>query len=294
MQTKGIKNWLLFITLSLIWGSSFILMKKGLQAGLSAYQVAALRVFSAALVLLPVALKVVQRIPKNQLGYFALSGFCGSFIPAFLFVLAETKVDSSLAGALNALTPIFVIIIGALFFNSKTTMVKIIGVAIAVIGCGLLTFFGAQNNANNHGNASWLHILMVIVATLFYGLNVNLLSKYLKGFASLQVAAVSFMFLLLPALFILLATGVQKNLHNSAFLYGTLYACVLGVIGTSVATVLFFILLKSAGGLFASMVTYGIPFVAIGWGIYFGEVVLPTQIFALLVILTGVFIASKK
>jgi drug/metabolite transporter (DMT)-like permease len=125
-------NWTLFIVLSFIWGSSFVLMKEGMQV-LSPYQVAALRILSAGVVLIPFTFRAIKQVPKNKLGLVALSGILGSFIPAFLFCMAETKIDSSLAGILNALTPFFTILVGIAFFELKAERKKIIGIIIVFV-----------------------------------------------------------------------------------------------------------------------------------------------------------------
>ena len=116
MDNKFI-HWVIFCLLALIWGSSFILMKEGLTQ-LSPYQVAALRMLFAGLVLLPFAFKALKKIPKEKMGLVLLSGIIGNFIPAFLFCIAETKIDSALAGILNSLTPLFTILVGVFFFQN--------------------------------------------------------------------------------------------------------------------------------------------------------------------------------
>src|SRR5215210_9021621 len=130
-------NWSIFILLSFVWGSSFILMKVGMNR-LTPYQVASVRMVSAGIVLLPIAMRRIREIPKQQLGYIILSGLLGSFFPAYLFCIAETRIDSALAGILNALTPISVISIGILFFKSKVTRMQFAGVLIGFIGLCLL------------------------------------------------------------------------------------------------------------------------------------------------------------
>ena len=138
VSRNTIINWVLFLALSFIWGSSFILMKEGLKA-LNAYQVAALRISSGGLVLVPIALKYRKEVPTDKIGYIILSGILGSFFPAFLYCIAETKIDSSLAAFLNALTPISTIIIGVLFFKSRLPMKKFVGVLLGLCGMGILT-----------------------------------------------------------------------------------------------------------------------------------------------------------
>ena len=283
-------NWLLFIALSFIWGSSFILIKVGLE-NLSPFQVASIRIISSGIVLLPVALASFRKIPTNKFFIVFMSGFLGSLVPAYLFCLAEVGIDSALAGTLNALTPIFVIIFGALLFKAKTTSNKIWGIMLAFAG-SLLLFFSQPNFSEN---SNLLYILFIVVATALYGINVNMVHKYLSQVGSLNIAAVSLSLNAIPALIVLFFTGYfNLNYLEKGVLLSTGYSSLLGVFGTAIATVLFYVLLKRAGAVFASMVTYGIPVIAIGWGIVYGEHVGWKQLVSMLVILSGVWVANRK
>jgi len=289
-MSKNLINWILFIVLSLIWGSSFILMKLGLQQ-LSSYQVAALRIVSSGAILLPITVKYIRRIPAKKLLLVFLSGTLGSLLPAFLFCLAEEKIDSALAGTLNALTPVFVIITGVIFFNAKIASNKIIGILIALTGCILLLFSKSLLQTNPHFSS----LLLVILATILYGFNVNMVSKNLLHIPSLQIAAVALSLNALPALMVLILTGYfSMPLYSSAILTATGASILLGLMGTAIATIIFYVLVKRAGIIFATMVTYGIPFVAIAWGIFYGEIFGWRQFFCLIIILAGVYYTHKK
>ena len=281
-------NWSLFLALSVIWGSSFILMKIGLNT-LTAYQVAALRLFSAGIFLMPVAIKKIRQLPFNKLVLIILSGLLGSFFPAFLFCLAETKIDSSLTGILNACTPIFSIITGAIFFKSPIRWHKMMGILVGFTGLCLLFL--------SKGDISLAYLsfsALVLLATAFYGVNVNMVSRYLREVGSLNIASFAFAILTIPSLLILLYTGFFKlPLHRSAYIVSAIASAVLGVLGTAVASVLFYMLVKRAGVLFSSMVTYGIPFVAVGWGLIYGEVITLIQVGCLGIILVGVYLTNR-
>lgn len=272
-----------------------MMMKWGLydnahQPVLSAYHVASLRMLSSGIIMLPFFFKAIKQVPKNSIVYVLLSGLLGSFLPAFLFCIAETRIDGALAGSLNALTPLFVIIIGILFFNIPTTKPKIIGVIIGIVGCGLLT---CADYAKPFGYIAFTGF--VILATILYGINVNMVQKKLQGVRSINIAALAFTGLIPLSLIVLAATGYFKlPLNENKYLVSTLASCILGIIGTAFASVLFYMLVKRAGGLFASMVTYGIPFIAIIWGIYYKEVINYLHIIALAVILFGVYVTNKK
>jgi drug/metabolite transporter (DMT)-like permease len=282
-------NGVVFIALCIIWGSSFILIKEGI-AHLSAYQVATIRILSASLVLLPVALQQWRNIPLNKLGYVFLSGLLGSFFPAYLFCLAEIKIDSSLAGFLNSLTPVFTIFTGLLFFGQVFQLHKLVGVMIALGGMLVLLFAKGSVNLQFLSYASF-----ALVATVLYGLNINLVGRHLQQTSSLAVVAVSFALLLVPCMIILWATGYfSLPLTQKDILYSSGASSLLGIMGTAVATILFYVLIKRAGGLFASMVTYGIPFIALSWGLLAGESINKWQVAGLVIILAGVYVTTRK
>nr|WP_294906888.1 DMT family transporter [uncultured Lacibacter sp.] len=283
-------NWLLFLVLSLVWGSSFILMKEGLKE-LSAYEVAAIRMLSAGIVLLPFALRSFKRMQRKDLGLLILTGLLGSFFPAILFCVAETKIDSALAGMLNALTPLCVICIGALFFHAPVVKHKLLGVLIGFAGMLLLFLSQRGEGSNSH----LFYAALILLATLFYGLNVNISNHFLKHVGSLDIAAIAFVTLIPLSLMVLLMAGfAQHDFSSWAVIRSVSASSLLGIFGTAVATVLFYMLMKRAGPLFSSMVTYGIPFVAVGWGLLAGEVVALLQIVGLLIILAGVYITTRQ
>ncbi|MES2003168.1 MAG: DMT family transporter [Bacteroidota bacterium] len=282
-------NWSLFTILSLIWGSSFILMKEGMKT-LTPYHVASLRILSAGLVLIPFAYKALKQVPRNKMALVILSGLLGSFFPAYLFCIAETKIDSSLAGILNALTPLFTILIGISFFQLKANTQKVVGVLIGFAGLCLLIA-----PTGNFRFEHFTYTLFVLLATFFYGINVNIVGRHMQGVGSLNIASVAFVFLVIPTLLILYFTGYfAMPLTHPDVLRSTLASAVLGVFGTAVASILFYMLVKRAGTLFASMVTYGIPFIAVLWGVWGGETVTSMQVGCLGIILAGVYLVNKK
>src|SRR5450432_4084159 len=209
MSNKFI-NWSLFIILCFIWGSSFILMKWGLygpnqQPVLSPYQVAALRMLSSGLFMLPFLVKSLRELPRKMILYVLVSGWLGSFFPAFLFCIAETKIDGALTGSLNSLTPLFVIITGAMFFQLKTSANKITGVVIGLSGSALLVY---NNMTKPQGYLAYTGF--VVLATILYGINVNMVHNKLAGVRSTHIAAVAFTGLIPPSLVILFITSYFK------------------------------------------------------------------------------------
>ncbi|MEJ7627951.1 MAG: DMT family transporter [Ferruginibacter sp.] len=289
MNSKLI-NWLLFSVLAIIWGSSFILIKEGL-VHLTAFQVASLRIISSGIVLLPMAYKAFREIPRNKMFIVFMSGVMGSLLPAFLFCIAEEEIDSALAGTLNSLTPIFVIIIGAMFFGSKTSAAKVLGIIIAFSGSVLL--FVNQPHFSEKNNL--VYVIYIVIATLLYGINVNMVQRHLKNVPSVKAVSAALTLNSIPALIVLYFTGFfQLDLTDPGILASTGYSFILGIFGTAIASILFYILIKRAGAVFSSMVTYGIPVVANFWGILYGEYIGWIQVLCLAIILTGVYVANRK
>ena len=264
-------------------------MKIGLKQ-LSPYDVAALRILSAGIVLIPFAYNAFKQIPTNKIGLILLSGLMGSFFPAFLFCVAETKLDSALTGMLNSLTPLCAVIVGTLFFKLKTNSKRLAGIFIGLTG---LFFLVSPNGQLHIGN--FHYVLLVILATMLYAINANFVSKSLAGLSSLNIASIAFSLLIIPCVIILFFKGYfTLPLTHSEIIKSTAAACVLGTGGTAIATILLYRLIKRAGALFATMVTYGIPFVAAAWGVVYGEQVTPLEIGCLGVILIGVYLANKS
>jgi drug/metabolite transporter (DMT)-like permease len=263
-------------------------MKEGLKA-FTPNQVASLRMLSAGLVLLPFAFKALKQIPREKMALVIFSGLLGNFIPAFLFCIAETQIDSSLAGILNSLTPMFTIIVGVLFFKVPTSFIKIIGIIVGFVGLSFLLAAGKEVSLHNLSFAA-----LVLLATLFYGINVNLVGRYMQNLGSLNIASIAFAFLIIPSLLVLFLTGYFNNNFSDPIVIKSLLASsLLGIVGTSIATILFYFLVKRAGILFGSLVTYGIPVVAVAWGLLDGEKLNFIQVLCLALILLGVYIVNR-
>jgi len=285
--SKETGNWIIFIVLSLTWGSSFILMKLGLET-LTQYQVASIRIVSAGIVLLPITTRHIRNIPANKIGWVLLSGVLGSLLPAYLFCIAETRIDSAVAGTLNALTPIFAILAGFFIFNYKLEPKKVAGILLAFAGCVLLMFSKGIKTESHLG-----YSLLIVLATVFYGVNANLVKKYLHDIGSLKTVAIGLSLCALPAFLVLVFTGYFSTFTKIETIQSTGASVVLGIIGSATANILYYMLIKRAGVLFSSMVTYGIPVVAIFWGFIAHEEIGWKQILSLLVILAGVYLANR-
>ncbi len=263
-------------------------MKEGLKA-FTPYQVASLRMLFAGLVLLPFAIKAFKKIPKDKMGVVIVSGFIGNFIPAYLFCIAETRIDSALAGILNSLTPLFTILVGIVFYKTQTTTIKFLGILIGFVGLTFLLLTGREMHFENLSYAS-----LVLLATMMYGVNVHTVGRNLKEIGSIQIASVAFSFLILPSAAVLFFTGFfDYNFKDPIVLHSVFMSAILGMVGTSMASILFYYLVKKAGILFGSLVTYGIPIVAVVWGLIYGESLEPMQVICLGVILLGVYIVNR-
>jgi len=266
------------------------MMKEGLLH-LNAYQVASLRIVFAGIVLLPWAIRFLPLVPAKKIPVIFLSGVLGSLLPAFLFCAAEEGIDGALTGTLNSLTPIFVIITGALFFAMHTPVNKVLGICIALSGSILLLF--SKGHFEKPDNL--LFVAYVVIATICYGLNVNMVYRHLKDIGSLPIASIALSLNAIPAAIVLFCTGYfNLPLGSRHILYSTGHAAMLGIGGTAIASIIFYILIKRAGAVFSSMVTYGIPIVANLWGLWYGDEVGWKQGVCLVIILLGVYIANRK
>jgi drug/metabolite transporter (DMT)-like permease len=252
-------------------------------------QVAAFRLFFASLVILPFGVKAYRAIPAAKRGYAVFAGILGSFLPAFCFTYAETKLNGGFVGMLNSLTPVFVILVGVALFTLKPTNRQILGILISLSGSVALFF------AKSGQTGDLKYVGFALFATVCYGFNVNMVNKKLAGVSSMHIAALSFSSLLVPSAIVLLATGShQVDYSNVVKLKSLLASALLGVLGTTVASVLFYILMKKAGAVFASGVTYGIPFIALGWDIFHGHTPNIGVWLSLIVILSGILVLNTK
>lgn len=289
-MNNKIGNWILFVLLSFIWGSSFILMKLGLEH-LSSYHVASVRILVAGITLLPFAFRYMKEIPANKFIFVFLSGLFGNLIPAYLFCKAELGVSSALAGMLNSLTPIFTLILGVSFFQQKTSRLQQSGIGIAFLG----SLFLLLSRGGVAGQQNLTDILLIVVATVFYGINVNMVGRYLQGVNVYGVASVSLLCSGFIALLVLVFTGFfSLEFKDAGFLKSVGYTSLLGFVCTGVATVGYYQLIKNAGVIFAAMVTYCIPVMAIVWGLFYHEAISKAEIGSLFIILLGVYITNAE
>jgi len=284
------QKWYYLALLSLIWGSSFILIKKGL-VGLTDYQLGSLRIVLTSIFLFIVGFKSLGQIKQKDWKWVALSGLVSSFFPPFLFAIAQSHIDSAVASILNSLTPLATALVGVAFFQIVATKRQILGVIIGLIGTSLLILAGAEV----HQSQDYSYSLLILLATLGYAFNVNIIKRYLGHVSALAVTTGNFVFIVLPALGILMATGFFATVFESPEMQKAVgFVAILSLIGTAFAKVVFNKLVQIASPVFASSVTYTMPIVAVLWGVFDGERFSVWQLVAAAIILFGVFLSNKR
>ena len=284
-------KWLYLIVLAVIWGSSFILIKKSLL-GLTPYQQGALRTIITGIFLFAVGFKSIKSIKKNEWKWVILTGFLGSFIPAFLFAIAETEIDSSVTSILNSLVPLNTVLLGFAVFKIASTKRQVLGVIVGFIGTSILILKGAELNPNQN----YLFAGYIILATCMYALNVNIIKKYLQYVKPLSIATGNYVAIIIPAFIILCFSDFfnEDTYAHPDFKMSIVYVVILSLFGTALAKVLFNTLVQISTPVFASSVAYLMPLVALVWGLLDGEGFSLTQAFGSLVILLGVYLSHKR
>jgi len=284
------KKWIYLIILSIIWGSSFILIKKAL-IGLTPAQLGSLRIIFSSIILFSFAWNTLKIISNKEWKWIIISAFLGSFFPAFLFAFAETEIDSSIASVLNSLVPLNTVIIGAIVFKIASSKKQIIGVIVGFIGTYLLIDRGIQLNPDQN----YLYAGLVILCSFLYGFNVNIIKKYLNDVPAVTIAAGHFSVIFIPAIIIFLLSGFNYDqIHDPNTMRSIGYVLILSIFGTALAKVLFNKLVQMSTAVFASSVTYSLLIVSLFWGILDGELFSFNQLMATMLIVLGVLLSSRK
>ena len=290
-DSRNFTPFILLIALSLIWGTSFILIKQGLKV-FSPDEVGALRVSAASLFLFPVAILRLKDLKQIHFGKLFLSGLMGTFVPAFLFAFAQTQLNSSIAGILNTLSPVWVVIMGALFFHQRFRAIAIVGILVSFGGTVLLTVSRSGGSIGGF-NA---YALLIVLACVFYGTNLNWVKFKIADLGSLTITSVALS--LIGPLGLIYLFGFTGFTHKMAEVSGAWRAfgliVLLAFMSTAVATLLFNKLLKISTPLFASSVTYLMPIVSVLWGVLDNEHLFPGHFIGMACILAGVYLANRK
>jgi drug/metabolite transporter (DMT)-like permease len=282
--------WLLLALLSLIWGSSFILMKRGLEV-YSAQQVAALRLSISFLSMLPLALQRCNRVTRKDWPWLAVVGWAGSGFPAFLFALAQTRISSAVAGILNALTPLFTLVLGMLFFGLPFRRAWLSGILLGLLGVGLIV---GQLNGWAFGTLGW-YALAALGGTIFYAISGNTVKQRLAHLDAFTIGSLGFAVVGLPALLLLFSSDFLVRLADTPGACQALgYISLLALFGTVFASVLFYYVVQQTNQVFGSMVSYLIPLVALGWGVADGEAIHWIFLAGLVLILAGIHTTRQR
>lgn len=283
-------RWFLLIIIALTWGSSFILIKKSLLA-FTPYQIGAFRVGISGLLLCYFGFPALKRMDKKTVFWVALVGFFGNFVPMYLFPIAQTRVSSSLAGILDSLVPIFVLVFGFLIFGIKSKPLQMFGAIIGFIGAALIMYFSeASTEESNLGYA-----LLIVLATALYAMAALIIKERLNHVRSKDLSSAVFTVWLIPSVVILVLSGFFTNFDTSAEAIESLgYLSILTVLGTAIAIMLYYKLIQNTSPVFASTVTYLLPLIAVIWGLLDGESFSIWYVIGGLLILWGIYLIREK
>tara|TARA_B100000900_G_scaffold391098_1_gene385377 strand:- start:1237 stop:2115 length:879 start_codon:yes stop_codon:yes gene_type:complete len=285
-----LNKWFYLIALSLIWGSSFILIKKAL-VGLEASQLGSLRIIFSSIFIFLIAWRNIFTIKKIEWKWIIISAFLGSFFPAFLFAFAEKEIDSSVASIINSIVPLNTLILGMIIFKIESTKRQIIGVLIGFFGTYLLISSGLKLNPDQNYNYAGL----VILCSFLYALNVNIIKKHLQHLSALTITVGHFTAIIFPAILVFLFSDFEfASLEKDEVKTSIFYVFILALFGTALAKIIFNKLIKISSPVFASSVTYSMLIVSIFWGIVDGEKFSIYQLLATLIIVFGVILTNKK
>lgn len=282
---------ILLITLSLIWGSSFILMKKGL-AHFNGIEVGTMRMFLSFVLLLPLTFRHIGKVDKKHWKMIFLAGLTGNGLPAILFATAQTKINSSTAGVLNSLTPIFTLLIAYFFFHQQVGLKKTLGILLGLAGAIVLVLV----RANGSFEVNYTYGLLVVAATACYGISVNLVKNYLHEVGSVAISSLALVIIgPLCGYYLFAHTDfLSKMSEGGPVLTSFYYILLLAALGTALSLILYNKLVKMTNAIYASMVTYLIPVVAMLWGLIDAEQIGLAQIIGILTIFAGIYLGTRK
>lgn len=284
------KKWFYLAILSLIWGSSFILIKKGL-VGLNSVQLASLRMIFAASVIYIYSYNSIKKIPKKSWKWIVITAYLGTFFPVYLISYGQTEIESGLASIITTVTPINTLIIGIIFFSLTFSIKQLLGLFIGLVGAVLLLYEASETNLNSNIYFSFF----IYLTTVGYAASVNLIKKYLTNIPPEAVTAGIFLSISPPAIIVLYFSDfTDLNFQDPLILKSIFFVLVLSVFGSAIAQTLFNKFVKIASPIFASAVTYTMPVVAIFWALIDGEILSIMQFFATAIILIGVYLVNKR
>jgi len=284
------RKWLYLLILSLVWGSSFILIKKALL-GFSAIQLGSLRIVLASSFLFVLGYKSLREIRKRDFKWILAAGLLSSFFPPFLFAWAQTELDSGVTSIFNSAVPLFTTIVGILLFGTLISKRQIGGVFIGLFGTLALILAGMEFDPHQN----YWYAIFILLSALGYALNINIIKKHLTHLSPLAVTTGSFAVAFVPAILIVFKSGLFQKIGTDVSMQQAVwYLLALAILGTAIANIYFNRLIRISSPVFAASVTYTIPLVAVFWGVWDGEHINFYQILGGLIILYGVYLVNKK
>ena len=254
-------------------------------------ELTAIRIVFAWLVMLPVAIRSRHELFGKYKGPLMVVGIFGNGIPAILFALAQSRIDSALAGMLNTLVPLFTVILGVAFYKVQIKSVQILGITLGFAGAAGLILSNTSKGISGDAN----YALLIVLATICYAISTNTVKRYLGELHPVKIVALALTFVVIPAsLWLLGSNALQTLLHHPAGIGSLGYIALLAIFGTSLSLIFFNRLVAGTSALYASTVTYLIPIVAIFWGVLDGETFTYWHFVSILVILSGIYLVNKN
>ena len=289
-SSRNLNSWLILLLLSFVWGSSFILIKKALIA-FNPIEVGAARVLFTFLAFLPVIIYKNKQIDWSRWKKFLVVGIFGSALPSILFAIAQTEVSSSIAGVLNSMTPVFTLIIAVILFGQKVKQAQVLGVIFGFIGALLLLL----GDKSTDMSLNLMYGFLIILSTLCYAYNVNIVKSWFDDTPPLIISSVSFSMLGPVAAIYLFSNDFVTHITEHEFGWYSLAAVAfLALVGTALSTILFFKLIQDTDAIFGSSVAFIIPIFAVLWGLFDGEGFYLIQLFGMFAVLIGIYMIRDK
>jgi drug/metabolite transporter (DMT)-like permease len=280
-------NWILLILVSFIWGSPYILREIALES-FSHNQVAAFQVFFSFLLFIPLIIKNIRKLSKENILPLLLSGITGNIGPAYFFAKAQTQINSSVAGMLNAMLPMVTLLIAILFYKASTNKKVLGGILLGFAGTLVISFSG-----DSFGSSYFWGVFYVFLAILSIAISINIVSFSLPKLTGTEIASLAFLFVGPMAGIFLVFTDLSTPLASESLSKGVLILGLLAIL-TFAGVILYNQLIKKSSHIFAASIAYLIPIVAIFWGIVIsGDQVSIAQIASIIIILVGVHLTSR-
>jgi drug/metabolite transporter (DMT)-like permease len=283
-------KWIILTVLALTWGSSFILIKKSLEV-FTPYQIGSIRVIVSGLLFMGIGFRAMRKMDRNTFWWMVLAGLIGNFVPMFLFPLAQTRVSSSMAGILDTLVPVFVLILGFVCFRVRSKKIQWAGAIIGFIGAGTLLYFSAASS----GDSEPAFAMLIVLATACYAGAALIINQKLTHVHAVELSASVFTVWMFPSIIIFMFSGIFNDFQNTSLQWeSTGFLAILSVVGTALAMLLYFRLIQTTSAVFASMVTYLLPLVAVFWGLLAGESFNIWYALGGLLIILGIYLVQEK